>query len=132
DEGLRRQPEVGDVVAALARFGLPDLHQEFPVLGELQDHVVAERLGPAGLALVLLPVLPSRRLPASGRRLSASTRRSRRAAPVAADPYVAAVVDGDAVIRVGPVVAVAGSAPMPDQIARGVELEDGPRWSAAL
>ena len=35
-------PEVLDIVAALALAGLADLHQEFSVLGELQDHVVVE------------------------------------------------------------------------------------------
>ena len=92
DEGLRRQPEIVDVVAALARLRLADLHQELPVLRELQHHVVVERLRAAGLALVLLPVLSGRRLPRRGRR---------RAAAVAADPDVALVVDSDAVVRVG-------------------------------
>ena len=40
DKRLGRQPEVLDVVAAFALVGLADLHQEFSVLREFQDHVV--------------------------------------------------------------------------------------------
>ena len=42
------------------------------------------------------------------------------------------IVDRDAVIRVGPVVALPGSAPVADQIAGGVELENRRRRRAAL
>src|SRR5207248_3495126 len=76
-----------------------------------------------GLALVLLPVLPRGRLSAASRRRSAA---------VPANPDVAFVVDGDAVIRVGPVVALARSTPVADQVAGGVELENRRRRSAAL
>ena len=51
---------------------------------------------------------------------------------VAADPDVALVVDEDAVVRVGPFVALARSAPVPQQVARLVELEDRRRARAAL
>ena len=51
---------------------------------------------------------------------------------VAADPDVVHVVDGDAVIRRGPVVAVARTAPRAHEIARGVELEHRRRNGAAL
>ena len=42
---------------------------------------------------------------------------------VAADPDVALVVDGDAVVRRRPLVALAGPAPAADQVAGGIELE---------
>src|SRR6185295_19453486 len=51
---------------------------------------------------------------------------------VAADPNVALVVDGDAVVRLGPLEALAGAAPMADEVACGVELEHGRRRDAAL
>ena len=40
DEDLSRQPEILGVVAAIARAGLADLHQEFSILRELHDHAV--------------------------------------------------------------------------------------------
>src|SRR4051794_12295706 len=126
DERFRRQPEVRDVVAALAGARLADLHQELAVLRELQHHVVVEGLRAAGLAFVLLPVLPC------GRRAAAAPRRRRSAAAVAADPYIAAIVDGDAVIGIGPVVALPRSAPMADQVPGGVKLENRRRRRAAL
>src|SRR5205814_6839185 len=123
DERLRRQAQVRDVVAPLARSRFADLQEELAVLGELQDHVVAERLRAAGLPFLLLAVLSRGGLPAPGRR---------RAAAVAADPHVAAVVDRDAVVRVGPVVALSRPAPVADEIAGGVELENRRRRRAAL
>ena len=83
DEGLGRQPQIRDVVAALARSRLADLHQEFAVLRELQHHVVVERLRAGRLALVLLTVL-------SGGRRRRAPRAGGDAAAVAADPHVAA------------------------------------------
>ena len=62
----------------------------------------------------------------------APRRRRRRAAAVAADPHVAFVVDGDAVVRIGPVVALARAAPVADQIAGLIELEHRRRRRAAL
>src|SRR6185503_10930321 len=47
--------------------------------------------------------------------------------PVAADPHIAFVIDGDAVIGLGPLIALAGAAPMTDQIAGLIELENGRR-----
>ena len=79
EERLRRQPQVLDVVAPLARARLPDLHQEFSVSRELQDHVVVERLRAGGLALVLLAVLAGdrgARVPRAG--IRGRCRRSRR------------------------------------------------------
>src|ERR1035437_2033490 len=40
DEKFSRQPEVFGVVAAFAPAGLADLHQELPVLRELEDLIV--------------------------------------------------------------------------------------------
>src|SRR5207248_1129119 len=108
---------------ALARGRLPDLHQEPAVPRELQDHVVVERGARLALTLVLLPVLPRRRLSAAGGRTAAS---------VAADPHVPFVVDGDAVVRVRPVVAWSGAAPVSDEGAGRVELQDRRRRRAAL
>src|SRR6185369_14659108 len=99
------QPEVGEVVAALARARLPDLHQELAVARELQHHVVAERLHAADLTFVLLAVLP-------GGRLTAPGRWRRCAAAVPTNPDVALVVDRDALIRVGPVVPLTGTSPV--------------------
>src|SRR5204863_9061828 len=69
-------------------------------------------------------------LPPVGSCLRAPT--GRRAASIAADPHVALVIDRDPVVVERPVVTLAGSAPMPDQIAILVELENGWRRSAAL
>jgi len=43
DEHFSGTLEVFEIVAALALTGMPDLHQEFAVLREFQDHVVVER-----------------------------------------------------------------------------------------
>src|SRR5262249_44422226 len=51
---------------------------------------------------------------------------------VAADPDVALVVDEDAVVRLGPLVALPWPAPVPQQIARLVELEHRRRAAAAF
>ena len=51
---------------------------------------------------------------------------------VAADPHVAFVVDVDAVIRFRPLVALPRSAPVPDQVARLIELKDRRGRTAAL
>src|SRR5258708_26227199 len=58
-------------------------------------------------------------------------RRGLWSAAVPADPDIALVVDVDAVVRSRPVVTLARSAPMPDQVARLVELEDGRGGRAA-
>ena len=109
--------EIFDVVAAFALAGLADLHQEFSVLRELQDHVVVE-------------------WPAAGLRLiqggGLRWRRDCGPAAIAADPDVAFVVDGDSVIGGRPIVALARSAPVPDEIALFVELENRRRRHAAL
>jgi hypothetical protein len=52
--------------------------------------------------------------------------------PVAADPDVVHVVEREAVVRRGPVVALAGAAPGVHEVALGVELEDVRRGNAAL
>ena len=51
---------------------------------------------------------------------------------VAADPDVPLVVDRDAVVRLGPLVALAGAAPGVQQVAGLIELEDRRRRNAAL
>src|SRR5262245_35891887 len=51
---------------------------------------------------------------------------------VAADPHVAFMVDRDAVIGRGPLVPLAGAAPMSHERALGVELEDRWRSGTAL
>src|SRR5689334_7298599 len=43
---------------------------------------------------------------------------------VAANPDIAFVIDGDSVIRLGPLITLTGSSPMSDQISRLIELED--------
>ena len=47
---------------------------------------------------------------------------------VSADPHVAFVVDRDAVIRFGPLVALSRTAPVADQVARLIELENRRRF----
>ena len=54
------------------------------------------------------------------------------AGTVAADPDVADVIDEDAVIGIGPVVALARPAPLADETAVGVELEHRRRRRAAI
>src|SRR5205823_14528013 len=83
-----------------------------------------ERLRAAGLPFLDLAVLP--------RRSGAARGAGRGAAAVAANPHVAFVVDGDAVVRVGPVVALPRSAEMADQRAGRIELENRRRRRTAL
>src|SRR5260370_9282503 len=47
-----------------------------------------------------------------------------RGAAVAANPDIAFVIDGDSVIRIRPIVTRARSAPMPDEVALLVELQN--------
>src|SRR5437016_8743831 len=82
DEQLGRTLYILGVVAALALAGLADLHQEFAVLSELQNHVV-------------VVVTACRRLPGW---------RTRRGASIPADPNIPFVVDCDSVIGFGPIV----------------------------
>src|SRR4029079_2649579 len=115
DKYLGGQAQILGVVAALAGAGLADTHQEFALLGELQNHAVviqrrtaASRSGLAFRGLFGLLDLVSRgECRSAGGVLSGSGsgawRRSRRA-PVAADPDVALVIDGDAVVRGRPLV----------------------------
>src|ERR1700724_2153637 len=66
---LGRQPKVVYVVAPLAASRLADLHQELPGFGELQDHVVVERLNAGNLSFFVgsstAAAPPSRTLRAS-------------------------------------------------------------------
>ena len=93
--------------------GLPICIRNLPSCVNFRTMLSLNDWRAAGLALVLLAVL-SPAAAAARRRDRAGRRRS---AAVAADPDVAFVVDGDAVIRIRPVVALPGSAPVPDQIA---------------
>ena len=119
DEQLRRPLEIIDVVAALALARMPDLHQELPILRELQNLVIAE----VGRTLAASRTLLVRQPLRLGRR---------RASPVSADPNVALVIHRDPVVRFRPIVAGTGAAPMPDQIAIFVEFENRRRGLAAL
>ena len=51
---------------------------------------------------------------------------------VAADPHIALVIDGDAVVRIRPIVALARAAPVADEVALLVELQNGRSRNAAL
>ena len=120
DESLRRPPEIFDIVAAFALAGLADLHQEFSILSEFQNHVVVVTQT-AGLLSF------SRRCRAAGA-ASTAPRLAPRAplrtrSAVTADPHITFVVDRDAVIRIRPVVTFSRSRPSgrsdsrPDRIA---------------
>ena len=50
NEGFGGQAQIGDIVRPLAAARLADLHQEFSILRELQDHIVVEGLDAAYLA----------------------------------------------------------------------------------
>src|SRR5216683_2452354 len=96
---------------------MPDLHQEFSVLGELQDLIV--RIGArltcfghiAGTGIHNLGI-------------------NRAAIP--ANPDVALVVHGNSVIGIRPVVSFSGAAPMADQISSFIKFENGRRSYAAI
>src|SRR5690349_17048671 len=104
--------------------GLANLHQEFPILCELQDHVVVEAW----------KTLRSRAAAARGLVIAAAHRAPRALGTpsISADPDVALVVNRDSMIRIRPVVAIARTAPMADQVAVFIELENGWSRRAAL
>src|SRR5262249_21560385 len=52
--------------------------------------------------------------------------------PVAADSDEVRCIDGDAMFILRPVIALAGAAPVLDQIAFAIELHDRRRWAAAF
>lgn len=114
DERLRWKAEIGCIVAALTLIGATDLHQQLASLCELEEHAVVDRAGTGHAAFIM----------GEGGRL--------RAAAIATDPYIAFVVDIDAVVGRGPVIAVAGATPMADQVASGIELKDRGRGCATL
>ena len=105
--------EVLDVVAAPAHERPADLHQELSAAGEFQHHAVMH------------PVLAHGALVERERCLC-------RDATVPADPHVAFVVDIDAVSRGRPIVPLAGTAPMPDQLAGRIEGEYRRSGEAAI
>src|ERR1700722_9510559 len=111
DKSFRRQPQVFYVVAPLGVVWFADLHQEFSVHGELQNHVVVPIAGKVGLPF-RQRLRRSGGAPLSGRSASAGP----------CDPYVAFVVDGDPMQRIRPVVSFARSAPMTEQGSALVKL----------
>ena len=127
DEEFRREPQVLDVVAALALPALADLHEKSALTRELQHHAVVEvPLHARRLALVQ----PSTGLTAAAGLAAA---RARRLPPsVSPNPDVAFVVDGDPVVRLRPVIAGSRTAPVAGQIAVAVKLQHRRRRCAAL
>src|SRR5262249_4478771 len=69
-------------------------------------------------------------LSTSAGRLSASSLHGGRA--VAPNPNIAFVIDRDSVVRLGPIEALTRTAPMADQVAFKIELEDRVRGRATL
>ena len=123
DERFGGQSEVVDVIAAFALPGFADLHQKFAVLGELQNHGIVEVALNAGDLAFVEDLRSTPAAPGGARR---------RAAAVAADPHVAFVIHRDAVVRLRPVVALARSAPVSDQVAFFIEFENRRGRRAAL
>jgi hypothetical protein len=90
---VRRLMHRPRVSVALADAPAADLQQELSLVVELQEHVIVE--------------IAKRRCDGGA----------------AANPHMVLVVDGDAVLAVRPVIAVAGSAPRVHELSRRVELE---------
>jgi hypothetical protein len=138
DENLRGQPKVLDIVTSFACAGLPDLHQEFSVLGKFHDHAVMEiSLNARHGRLVgsrALGRLPTRCGCCSSSRASCAGRRSTRRRPpaVATNPDVTFVVDGDAVIGIRPLITFTTAAPMMKEISGLIEFENGRRRNTAF
>src|SRR6202040_3969818 len=103
--------------AALTLTGLSDLHQEFPALSEFQDHIVIER----GVARDLN--FRSRQSWSAGRRGSPT---------VAADPDVPLIVHRDSMVGDWPVITFARSAPICEEVALLVKLQNRRRRRAAF
>src|SRR4029077_18948012 len=91
---------------------MPDLHQEFAILCEFQDHVVVETTASDLSFVVTTPALGTAAIPGN--------------------PDIALVIDGDAVIGVRPIVTLTRTAPMPEKVALLIKLEDWRRSSTAL
>src|SRR5580658_8362549 len=102
DKDLGRLSEVFQVVAAFALTGLTDLHQKFAVLSEFEYRVILR----AGAAL--------------------------RCPVVAANPYVALVIDGDPMVRNRPIEALPWTTPIPEKTTLLIELENRRRRYAAF
>src|SRR5882672_7816667 len=117
DEHFRRTLEVLGIVAALALERMPDLHQEFSVLRELQDLIV--RIGArltrfrhvAGPGILQFGI---------------------HGAAVSANPNVPFEVDCNSVVRVRPVVTLAGTAPVFKKVAGLIEFKNGRRGHATI
>src|ERR1035441_7561246 len=95
---------------------MPDLHQEFSVLSELQDLIIGE----------------GARLARFGRRAGPGILKfGIHGAAVPANPDVAFVVDRNSVVGVRPIVTLAGAAPVSNEVAGLIEFENGRGGNAA-
>src|SRR6266550_3260326 len=117
DEHFRRPFQVFSIVAAFALERMADLHQEFSVLRELQDLIV--RIG-ARLTRFRHVAGPSI--------LQFGIHR----AAVSANPNVPFIIDRNSVVRVRPVVTLAGTAPVFQEVAGLIEFKNGRRGHAAI
>src|SRR5690242_20608344 len=100
DKDLCGKTQVLHVVAAFTRARFSDLHQQLSILREFHHHAVVKvAQGAASLAFI-------RRLALNLSTAATSSSLIWRCAPsIASDPYITFVIDGDAVIRFGPLVA---------------------------
>src|SRR5882762_4879416 len=117
DEHFRRPFEIFRIVAALALEGMSNLHQEFPVLCELQNLIVGISARLTRFRHVAGPGI-----------LQFGIYR----AAVSANPNIPFVVDGNSVVRVRPVVTLAGTAPVFQEVAGLIEFKNGRRGHAAI
>src|SRR6266851_312312 len=117
DEQLRRTFEVFGIVAALALEWMPNLHQESSILRELQDLIVG-----IGARLTRFRHVAGPGILKFGVH----------GAAVPANPDVAFEVDRNSVVGIGPIVTLAGAAPVSNQVASLIEFENGRRGHAAI
>ena len=120
---LRHAAHILGIQAALAAIGMADLAQEFSIRGEFQHEAVV--INAFFAAAFLRRAAPAREL----RR--ASRRRAGLARAIGGDPHIAVLVDGDAMVGGGPVMAVI-LAPVMNQSAAGIEGQDVGRRRAAI
>src|SRR5579863_2380971 len=119
----------------MALSGGPDFHQELAVLRELHDHAVVIQRRPGTTPCAGRFVGWSC---ASARCCAATATCARKilvslGPAVAADPNVAFVVDGDAMVGSRPNIAISIlTAPARQQIAGFIELQHRRRWHAAF
>ena len=127
DKNFRGQPEVLDVVTAFAGAHFSDLHQELSILSELHDHAVVE-VTQRACCLGFNGGGTLRCLSPAG---ATSGRTWRCASAITSDPHITLVIDSDAMIRIGPFVALSLAAPVPDQISGLIKFENRRRRQAA-